>query len=144
MDIIRFLCVSLGSSTVELHDSPGSRRACACWKAGFSSQNDDRALGEYYRRAAFYCTFFCEQKDSMLRIFIKKCFLFTVGSVCLVNWFTTWSRNSLKDVRKSQIIPDQVQKWLRQQSKDFFAAGFDSLVKRWDKCISVGGGYVEK
>jgi hypothetical protein len=24
------------------------------------------------------------------------------------------------------------------------AAGFDALVKRWDKCISVGGGYVEK
>jgi hypothetical protein len=23
-------------------------------------------------------------------------------------------------------------------------AGFDALVKRWDKCISVGGGYVEK
>jgi hypothetical protein len=38
----------------------------------------------------------------------------------------------------------EVQKWLRQQSKDFCAAGFDALVKRWDKCINVGGGYVEK
>jgi hypothetical protein len=28
--------------------------------------------------------------------------------------------------------------------KDFYAAGFDALVKRWDKCINVGGGYVEK
>jgi hypothetical protein len=37
-----------------------------------------------------------------------------------------------------------VRKWLRQQSKDFNAAGFDSLLKRWDKCINVGGGYVEK
>jgi hypothetical protein len=27
---------------------------------------------------------------------------------------------------------------------DFHAAGFDALVKRWDKCINVGGGYVEK
>jgi hypothetical protein len=27
MDVIRFLCVSLGSSTVPLHDSLGSRRA---------------------------------------------------------------------------------------------------------------------
>jgi hypothetical protein len=35
-------------------------------------------------------------------------------------------------------------KWLRQQSVDFYAAGFGALVKRWDKCISVGGGYVEK
>jgi hypothetical protein len=28
--------------------------------------------------------------------------------------------------------------------KNFYAAGFDALVKRSDKCISVGGGYVEK
>jgi hypothetical protein len=37
-----------------------------------------------------------------------------------------------------------VRKWLRQQSEDFYAAGFDALVKRWDKCIGVGGRYVEK
>jgi hypothetical protein len=35
-------------------------------------------------------------------------------------------------------------RWLRQQSKDFYAAGFDALVKLWDSCINVGGGYVEK
>jgi hypothetical protein len=34
-------------------------------------------------------------------------------------------------------------KWLRQGSRDFYAAGFNALVKRWDKCISVGGGYVK-
>jgi hypothetical protein len=28
--------------------------------------------------------------------------------------------------------------------KIFRAASFDALVKQWDKCISVGGGYVEK
>jgi hypothetical protein len=28
--------------------------------------------------------------------------------------------------------------------KGFYAGGFNTLVKRWDKCISVGGGYVEK
>jgi hypothetical protein len=28
--------------------------------------------------------------------------------------------------------------------KNFYAAGFDALIKRWDKCINVGGGYVEK
>jgi hypothetical protein len=38
----------------------------------------------------------------------------------------------------------EVRKWLRQQSKDFYAAGFDALVKRWDKCINVGGWYVKK
>jgi hypothetical protein len=41
-------------------------------------------------------------------------------------------------------IETEVRKWLRQQSNDFYAAGFDALVKRWAKCINVGGGYVEK
>jgi hypothetical protein len=70
--------------------------------------------------------------------------MFTVGSVCSVKRFTTGSRNPPKDVRKSQMMPEQVRKWLRQQSKDFCAVGFDALVKHWDKCINVGGGYVEK
>jgi hypothetical protein len=42
------------------------------------------------------------------------------------------------------MMPDQVRKWLRQQSKNFYAAGLDALVKRCDKCDNVGGGYVEK
>jgi hypothetical protein len=41
MDVISFLCVSLGSSTVHLHKSLGSRRACVCSEAGFCSQNGD-------------------------------------------------------------------------------------------------------
>jgi hypothetical protein len=41
-------------------------------------------------------------------------------------------------------IETEVQKWLRQQPKDFYAVAFDALVKRWDKCISVSGGYAEK
>jgi hypothetical protein len=28
--------------------------------------------------------------------------------------------------------------------KDFYAVGFGALVKRWDKCINVVGGFVEK
>jgi hypothetical protein len=88
--------------------------------------------------------FFVDKRNQCKRIFIKKCFLFTVGSVCHVKRFTTGSRISLKDVRKSQMMPDQMRKWLIQQSKDFYAAGFDTLVKRSDKYINVGGGYVEK
>jgi hypothetical protein len=80
----------------------------------------------------------------MQRIFINEYFLFTVGSVCRVKIFLTASRNFLKDVRKSQMMHDQVRKWLRQRSKDFCAGGFDALVKRWDKCNNVSGGYVEK
>jgi hypothetical protein len=31
-----------------------------------------------------------------------------------------------------------------QQPKEFYAAGFQGLVKRWDKCLNVSGDYVEK
>jgi hypothetical protein len=29
-------------------------------------------------------------------------------------------------------------------AKIFYAAGFDVMLKQWDKCINVGGGCVEK
>jgi hypothetical protein len=73
-------------------------------------------------------------------VLIKKGFLFTVGSVYCVKRFTTGPRNYLKEVQQSQMI----QKWLRRQPKDLHSVGFDALVKQWDKCISVGGGYFEK
>jgi hypothetical protein len=63
-----------------------------------------------------------------------------VGSVCHIKRFTAGLKNSLKE----EEIEMEVRKWLRQQSKDFYAAGFDPLVKQWDKCINVGGGYVER
>jgi hypothetical protein len=47
LDVKRFPCVSLGSSTVQLHDSLGNRCACACSDAGSTSQNSDRAWGVY-------------------------------------------------------------------------------------------------
>jgi hypothetical protein len=143
MDAIGFPCVLISSSTVHLHESLCSRRACACSEAGFSSQNVDCAWGVYYRRAAFCCSIFCGKTNSMQRMFTKKCFLFTVGSVCRVKRFTTGSRNFNKDFRKSQMVPDQARKWLREESKHFYAAGIDALVRRWDSCINVGGGYVE-
>jgi hypothetical protein len=49
----------------------------------------------------------------MQRIFKKKCFLFKVGCVCRVKRFTIVSSNSLKDVRKSQMLVDHGQKLLR-------------------------------
>jgi hypothetical protein len=42
MDVIGFQYLSIGSSTVQLHESLGSRRARACSEFGFSSQNGDR------------------------------------------------------------------------------------------------------
>jgi hypothetical protein len=77
MDIIGSLCVSLESSGVPLHDSLGSRRACAYSEAGFSSQNGDRAgvsTAEEQRSAVR----FLEAKGLVQRIFIKKCLLSTV------------------------------------------------------------------
>ena len=37
-----------------------------------------------------------------------------------------------------------VRAWFRQQPKEFYAAGFQGLVKRWDKCLNLYGDYVEK
>jgi hypothetical protein len=38
-----------------------------------------------------------------------------------------------------------VWKWLKQQSKDFCAAGFNALVKKAvGQVVNVGGGYVKK
>ncbi|GBN55262.1 hypothetical protein AVEN_184273-1, partial [Araneus ventricosus] len=33
---------------------------------------------------------------------------------------------------------------LRQQPKESYAAGIGALTKRWDKCVNIGGDYVEK
>jgi hypothetical protein len=117
-DVIGFLFVILRSRTVQLHNSVGRRRACSCLEAGFSSQNGDRAWGVYCRKTAFCCAFY-RQNDAMQKMFIKKCFLFTGGSVCRVKRFTAGSRNSLKAVRKWQIMSYQMRKWLRQQPRDF-------------------------
>jgi hypothetical protein len=82
--------------------------------------------------------FFCEQNDSMQRMFMEKYFLFTVGSVCRVKLFCLGGKRFADD----EEVETEVRKWLRQQSKDFYVAGFDALVKRYDTCINVGGGCV--
>ena len=37
-----------------------------------------------------------------------------------------------------------VHQWIKQQPSSFFAAGIEKRVPRWDKCLNVLGGYVEK
>jgi len=37
-----------------------------------------------------------------------------------------------------------VRTWFRKQPKEFYAAGFQGLVKRWDKCLNLYGVYIEK
>ncbi|GBM48127.1 hypothetical protein AVEN_10534-1 [Araneus ventricosus] len=34
--------------------------------------------------------------------------------------------------------------WMRHQPKEFYEAGIGALMKRWDKCINIGGDYVQK
>jgi hypothetical protein len=94
MDVIGFLCVSLGSSTIQLHDSLGNRGHAHVQRLVLVVKMAtvlDECSTEDHRYVVR-----CGQKDSMLRIFIKRCFLFTVGSVCRVKqtaatcsrWFT--------------------------------------------------------
>jgi hypothetical protein len=77
---------------------------------------------------------FFGQKDSMIRIIMKICFLFTLENLCRVKRLYFGGEE----------FETEVPKWLRQQSKDFYAAGFDELVKQWYKCISAVGGNFEK
>jgi hypothetical protein len=55
-----------------------------------------------------------------------------------------WVEKRGKQVADDEEVETELRKWLRRQSKSFYSAGFDALVKRWDKCINVGGGYVDK
>ena len=56
------------------------------------------------------------------------------------NWVQNFSEGwtSIEDEHRVGRITFQ------QQPKEFFAAGFQGLVKRWDKCLNLYGDYVEK
>jgi transposase len=41
-------------------------------------------------------------------------------------------------------VEKEAREWLGQQSIYFYAAGFDAVLKRRDKCINVNAGHVEK
>jgi hypothetical protein len=106
MDVIDFLCVSLGSSTVQLHCSLGSWRACACSEAGFSTQNGDRAWGVYYRRTQFCCAVFVGE-TTHCKYILKEMFPI-YGWKCLSRKTVhNWDEKFPLNVRKSQMMPDQ-------------------------------------
>jgi hypothetical protein len=42
------------------------------------------------------------------------------------------------------VMEREVTAWFRQQPKQFYAAGSQELMKRWDKCLNIEGDYVEK
>jgi hypothetical protein len=68
---------------------------------------------------------YCGHKNSTKRIIVKNFFLFTVGIICRVKRFTTKWQNFDDD----EEVKTEVRKWLRQKSKDFYAAGFVALAK---------------
>jgi hypothetical protein len=74
----------------------------------------------------------------------KEVFPIYGGKCMLRKAVHNWVEKCDKRFADDEEVEMEVRKWLRQQSKDFYAADFDALVKRCDKCFSVGGGYVEK
>jgi hypothetical protein len=87
MDVIGFLYVSLCGSTAQLHNSVDAH-AHAHVQRLVSVVKMVTMLEEYITEEQHSVAFFCVQKDSVQRIFINKCFLFTVGSICRVKRFT--------------------------------------------------------
>jgi hypothetical protein len=61
-------------------------------------------LEEYTAEEQSSVVRFSGQKDLMQRIVINKCFLFMVGSVCRLKWFTAGLKNSSMDVQMSQMM----------------------------------------
>jgi hypothetical protein len=57
MDVTFLLFVSLGSSTVQLHDTLGNTRACACSEAGSGRQNGDRVEDVLPNNSVLLCVF---------------------------------------------------------------------------------------
>jgi hypothetical protein len=51
---------------------------------------------------------------------------------------------SIENFPDDEAVEREVTAWFRQQPKEFYAAGFQELVKRWDKCLNVQVDYVEK
>jgi hypothetical protein len=99
MDVIGFLCVSLGNSTVQLHDSHVATVHAHVQRLVSVVKMATVLEGVLPKSKVLLCLF-CGQNDLMQRTFIEKYSLFRVESVCRVKRLTSVSRNSLKDVRK--------------------------------------------
>jgi hypothetical protein len=49
-----------------------------------------------------------------------------------------------RTLKKRRFTTNEDETAIRTQDTDFYQQGFFKLVKRWDKCINIGGDYVEK
>jgi hypothetical protein len=80
----------------------------------------------------------------MQRILIKKYLLLTVGPSDFHLLDPLKSHPGGRYFADYEEVETEVRKWPRQQSKHLNAERLDALVELWDKCINIGGGYVEK
>jgi hypothetical protein len=83
---------------------------------------------------------FCGKKDSLQRTFINKYLLFFCEKCLSRKAVHNWVERRGKPFADDEEVETEVRKWLRQLSKELYAACFDAFVKRWDKCINVGVG----
>jgi hypothetical protein len=111
--------------------------------AGYGSQNGDHNLGAYYRTAVFYCAFLWAKRSNAKDI-NKEMFPVKSGKYwarkAVHNWNEKFSQGRFKvavDARAGAEVAETT-------VKNFYAAGFDALVKRWDKCSNLDGGYFNK
>jgi hypothetical protein len=112
MDVVGFLSVSLGSSTVWLHNILGWRRACACSEPGFSSQIGDRVEG-YTTEEQLSVMRFLWVKVLSAKDIHKEIFLVYIGK-CLSrkavhNWVEKLSQGRFKVADNARLV----WKWLR-------------------------------
>jgi len=86
---------------------------------------------------------FCGQKVWQQRISTKKCCPCTVNIACHVKQSSKTSFGGTLSWRWRGGM-SSVRAWFRQQPQEFYTAGFQGLVKRWDKCLNLFENYVEK
>ncbi|GBO20797.1 hypothetical protein AVEN_147038-1 [Araneus ventricosus] len=80
-----------------------------------------------------------------------------LASLVKITWGLVWLVSATASTLQPRLSPrrfssdgddDDVQHevllWMKQQSKEFYAAGCGALIERWDKCSNIGGDYVEK
>ena len=84
-----------------------------------------------------------EAKDihkEMLPMYGEQC----LSCQAVRNWVQKFSEGRTTIEDEHAAVERGVRAWFRQQPKEFFAAGFQGLVKRWDKCLNLYGDYIEK
>jgi len=87
-----------------------------------------------------------EAKDihkEMLPMYCEHC----LSRQAVHNWvqkFSEWRKIIEDEHRAGRPVEIATPETFRHQPKEFYAAGFQGLVKRWDKCLNLNGDYVEK